>query len=173
MTLWNIIGIIAAIHIGIIVLCFAVQWLEKHYPSEEFDERQKLCRYRAGRLGQWVGLIYYLIVAVILVGQVDGEKTIEPFLLVMLGIVLQVTVDHTYCLLTHSALPFSQKRTAAIAGYLFCGVLQILSFAISHDIHPLSLTGHGSSGWVNLIVGIDFLYLALMHVLQLLWREKD
>lgn len=173
MSIFAVVGLIVLIHIGIIALCFAVLWLEKHYPSKEFDERQKLNRYKASRLSQLIGWFYFLVVAVILIWQVDGEKTIEPFLLVMFGILLQVTIDHTYCLLTHSALPFSQKRTAAIAGYLFCGVTQILSFAISHDLNPLSLTGRGSSGWVNLIVGIDFLYLALMHIFQLLWREKE
>lgn len=173
MSILSVVGIIIAVHIAIIVFCFAALWLGKRYSSDEFDERQKLNRYKASWLGQMVGFVYFLIVAVVLIGQVDGEKTIEPFLLVMFGIILQVTIDHTYCLLTHSALPFSQKRTTAIAGYLFCGVLQILSFFISHDINPLCLTGHGSSGWINLTVGIDFLYLALMHMIQLIWQEKE
>lgn len=173
MSILAVVGLIVLIHVGIIALCFAALWVEKHYPSDEFDERQKLNRYKASRLGQMAGLLYYLVVAVVLIWQVDGEKIIEPFLLVMFGILLQITIDHTYCLLTHSALPFSQRRTTAIAGYLFCGVIQVVSFVISHDINPLSLTGHGSSGWVNLIAGIDFLYLALMHILQMLWQEKE
>jgi hypothetical protein len=173
MAIWKVIGIIALVHVGVIGLCLAALWLQRHFPDKNYDERQMLNRYKASNVSLLVGLIYYLVVMVILIYQVDGRKNIEPYLLVLFGILLQTTVDHTYCLFTHSALPLSQKPRSAIMGYLFCSAVQLLSFLINQDIRPLSLVGHGSSGWVNLTAGISFLYLALMHGLSLFGREKE
>lgn len=173
MVVVEVIGIVVAVHVGVIILCLGALWLQRHFPDMNYDERQKLNRYKASNVSLLVGFLYYLVVMVILIYQVDGEKTIEPYLLVLFGILLQTTVDHTYCMLTHSALPLSQKPTTAICGYLFCGILQLLNYLTNRDIRTLSLVGHGSSGWVNIAVGISFMYLALMHTLSLLRREKE
>ena len=118
-------------------------------------------------------MVYFLAVAVVLIGQVDGEKTVEPYLLVMIGLILQVMVDHTYCLFTHSALPLSQNRVVAVLGYMVCGTLQLTQFSIWSNRDGFALVGHGSSAWIWLIAGCYFFYIAVLHVIQALLDRKE
>ena len=37
----------------------------------------------------------------------------------------------------------------------------------------IGVVGHGSAGWIHLTGGVVFLYLALMHLIRLLWKEKE
>ena len=113
------VGIIILVLASIVLLCFGAVWLEKRYPVQEYDERQKAARGRAYRLSTITGLVYYTCVAFVLIFQVDGKKTIEPFLLVVMGIILQGLVLHTYSILSHAALPLSGKPVATILSSLF------------------------------------------------------
>ena len=159
--------------LGIVLLCLAVIYLERKAPSEEFDERQKIMRGNAHRLSLVVGFVYFLVVTAILIRQVEGEKTVEPFLLIFFGLEVQMLVLHTYCLLTHSALPLSGKPVTTIVCYVFSGLIQLGYIANRLGDFPLSLVGQGSAGWIHLTGGVFFLYLALMHALRLLWKEKE
>ena len=158
---------------GIMLLCLAAVWVEERYPVEEYDERQKAARGRGYRLSMITGLVYYTCVAFVLIFQVDGKKAIEPFLLVVLGIILQGSVLHTYSILSNAALPLSGKPVVTILSSLFCGVLQLFAFSVHWRQFPAGLVGHGSSSWVFLIVGISFFYLALLHIIQLIRDRKE
>ena len=162
-----------AILIGIILLCLGVIYLEKKAPGKAYDERQKTMRGNAYRLSFLVGMVYYLIVTALLIRQVDGEKWVEPYLLIYFGLELQVIVLHTYCLLTHSALPLSEKPVTVIVGYVFCGIVQLLCIFNRLEDYPFPMTGYGTSFWIHLTSGVLFLYLALMHAVRLLWKEKE
>lgn len=170
----NVIGWIVLIFAGIIALCGVVLWLEKRFPSKQFDERQQVSRGRACGLGLGVGVVYFLVTMSILINQVDGEKTIEPYLLVFFGLMLETAVMCTYSLLTHSYLSFLQKPGLNILGFGFCGALQFLTLANRLKREgPLTLVGHGSSSWIFLIAGSCFLYLTLVLLIQQLRREKE
>ncbi|MBE6980622.1 MAG: hypothetical protein E7431_09705 [Ruminococcaceae bacterium] len=164
---------IVCVFVFIVVVCAAAVWVEKKFPGKEYDERQKVARGRGYRLSFWVGFAYFVGVAFILLHQVDGEKTIEPYLLVFIGVILQAMVNHTYCLMTHSALPLSQNRLWAIFGYVVCGTLQFCQFHIWQERDGLSFIGHGSAAWGALIAGCCFFYLVVLHIIQILleWKE--
>lgn len=169
----QVIGIIVGVLVFVIALCAATVWMEKKFPGKEYDERQKVAKGRGYRLSFWVGMVYYLAVAIIFIGQVDGEKTVEPYLLILVGLILQAMVDHTYCLLTHSALPLSQNRVWAIISYVICGTLQFCSFRLWKIRDGFSLVGHGTSTLFALIAGCCFFYLALLHIIQALRERKE
>ena len=118
MSTLKVVGMIVGTLALVIVLCAAAVWIEKKFPGKEYDERQKAARGRGYRLSFWVGFAYFVGVALVLLQQVDGEKTVEPYLLVFIGLMLQGVVEHTYCLFTHSALPLSQNRVATVLGYV-------------------------------------------------------
>ena len=124
-------------------------------------------------LSLMTGLVYFLVVMMILVRQVEEEKTVEPFLLIFFGLELQMLVYHTYCLLTHSAMPLSEKPVTAIVCYSVSGLIQLVSIFNRLDDFPIAMVGYGSSGWIHLTTGVFFLYLALMHLIALLHKEKE
>ena len=93
MSLGKVFGCIGLIFAGILLFCLAVLWLQKRFPSKEFDERQQVSRGKAGELGLLVGVVYFLAIMPVMIGQVDGKKTIEPYLLVFFGVM--VTHDYT------------------------------------------------------------------------------
>lgn len=159
--------------LGIVLLCAVVIFLERKFPGREYDERQKIMRGKAADLSLMTGLVYFLVVMMILVRQVEEEKTAEPFLLIFFGLELQMLVYHTYCLLTHSAMPLSEKPVTAIVCYSVSGLIQLVFIFNRLDDFPIAMVGYGSSGWIHLTTGVFFLYLALMHLIALLHKEKE
>ena len=158
---------------GIVFLCLGVIYLEKRMPGKQYDERQLHARTRAHRLSFWVGFAYYLVVTVVLMKQVDGEKTVEPFLLVFVGLILQALVLHTYSILSDAALPLSEKPLYPIACFTFVGCLQLTQFYNQLRWGIPGLTGRGAADWVFLMTGISFLYLSLLHLIQWLRGRKE
>lgn len=159
--------------LAIVLLCFGVTRMEQTAQSSEFDERQQLVRGRGYRLAYWVGFVYLLMLMPLLVGEVEGQKKVEPYLLVFCGFMLQNLVFHVYCVLSHAALPLSKKPMITALGFLVCGILWLGSFYNAQRRHPLALVGYGSDGWTYLMVAFTFLSMALMHLIQLLRREKE
>jgi len=168
MVIWEIIAAIVGILLLIVAFCALVKFLEKKFPTREYDERQKAAQGRASRLGMITGMLYFMVVMTIMIFQVDNPKTVEPYLLIFIGILLMITVDHAYCFLSHAALPISQNPFIAIVGYGICGIIQLLTVILSPQWYPLEWVGHGTSGWIHLLAGMDFLFLAVMHLLQYL-----
>lgn len=154
----------------LVLFCAAVIFLERKFPSKKYDERQKIARGNSYRLGYGVSVVYYLAVMGYLLFGMEKEKTVEPYLLIFAGYVLQLMVSHIYCMLTHAALPLSEKPGLTIVGYLFCGFLQLTIVDYSK---PFPLIGRGSQAWVHLAAGVFFIALAVMHIISLLLREKE
>ena len=174
MRILPVIGWILAALAAIVLLCLGVLWAQKHYPSEDFDERQKLARGKASTLAMSVGVVYFLGVCLFLLNQVEKTKTIEPYLLVMIGLELMAMVDHTYCLLCHAALPFSKKGGSTAICYLLCGLVDIGQFALRREwVSTLSWVGKGTQPLFYLLLGVTFLYLGLMHAIAWLWDRKQ
>ena len=169
----SVIGIMLLILAGIVLTCLAACWMEKNFPSEKFDERQKGVRGRGYRLAFWVGVIYMLMILIILIGQVDGEEKVEPYLLVFYGFFIQAMVFHVYCLINHAALPFSEKPIVPFLGYTILGIMNLASFRNTVARWPLSLVGHGTTAWTSLVVMFSWFSLAFMYLIQLLRREKE
>ena len=170
MTVWQGLLITLGVLLALVLICAVTIWLERKFPSAKFDERQKIARGNAHRLSSLVGDVYGLVVLTILIRQVENEKLIEPYLLVFGGLLLQVMVLHIYCILTHAALPLSEKPGVAVASYLFVGTFYLLSTDFSG---PFPLVGKGSEVWAWLGVMVSFYALAVMHIIYLLRREKE
>lgn len=154
----------------ILFFCAIVIFIERRFPSERYDERQKQARGNAYRLSFWTGMVYYLVVMTVLTFRIGKDIQIEPFLLIFGGLMVQVMVSHFYSILTNSALPLSEKPGIAVLAFLFCGILQLAS----HDYtHPIPFVGQGSQAWVTLLTGVSFLILALLHLISILRREKE
>ena len=160
------IGVFAAM----LIFCAGVIFIERKFPSERYDERQKQARGNAYRLSFWTGMVYYLVVMTVLTFRIGKDMPIEPFLLVFGGLLLQVMVSHFYSILTNSALPLSEKPGVAVLSFSFCGILQLASQDYSQ---PIPLVGWGSQAWVTLLAGVSFLILALLHLISILRREKE
>ena len=78
MNMLYLILLICGVLLGIVLFCLGVIYLEKKFPTEEYDERQMQAKGKASRLGMITGMIYFLVVIVILLNQVDYEKKVEP-----------------------------------------------------------------------------------------------
>ena len=173
MNMLYLILLICGALLGIVLLCLGVIYLQKKFPTEEFDERQMQAKGKASQLGMITGMIYFLVVIVVLLNQVDNEKRVEPWLLVFIGVLLMVTVDNTYCFLTNASMPLSSKPIPTIVCYTILGLVQLFFIWNLLDDFPITLVGHGTSGWLHLLAGISFLYLALMQLIQYLRDRRE
>ena len=154
--------------LALVLLCAVVIFMERKYPSENYDERQKQSRGRAYRLSFWVGLIYYFTVMCIMI--FDEIASVEPYLLLFFGFVLQIMVLHIYSVMTHAAVPLSEKPGVAIVSYLVAGVLNLLMNDYSK---PIPLVGERSIAAIRPVLGILGLALAAMHLIQYLRDRKE
>ena len=171
MTALQGIGMILGALFVLLLICVAVIRLERQFPSKKYDERQRLARGNAYRVSFTVGLVYYLAVCAYLIWQVDkSDVKVEPYLLIFLGLLVQTMVFHIYCLLTHAALPLGEKPWVAVVSYTVCGGLQLLTDDFAA---PLTAVGYGSYSLARLAVGVCFLALALMHGINLVFRDKE
>ena len=82
------------------------------------------------------------------------------------GIMLQLTVDATYRMMTNCDLPLYQKRGWSMIGFLVCGILDVAYFFVSQNLAPLSFVGYGTMPWIFLISGVYCLYLSGLHCIQ-------
>ena len=156
--------------LALMLLCAAVIYMERKFPSENYDERQKQARGQAYRLSFWVGILYYFMVMCIMIFGEKGAMYIEPYLLLFFGFMLQVMVLHIYSVMTHAAVPLSEKPGVAIISYFVMGVLNLLMNDYSK---PFPLVGERSVSSIRPVLGIMALALASMHLIQLLRDRKE
>lgn len=173
MPVGRLVGGILLVLAAVVALCIAAVWMEKNYPVKDFDERQKAFRGRGYRLTFWTGIVYYTGVAFLLLRQVDGEKTVEPYLLIVMGLLLQAMVMHTYGVMTHCALPLSGNPLVTAGAYVVGGIGQLMAFSVHKRQYSVGFVGHSTSALVFLMAGICFWYLALMHVIQYIRNRRE
>ena len=167
--LWSLLALAA-----VVLLCFSASWLEKQKHETEFDERQIMARLQASNLSQWVGLTYFFISMMVMIHQVDNPKTVEPFLLVYFGFFLMLTVYETYCIIHQASVPLSRKPVSLIISMILSGIISFWCVTITMKKDgPLTLTGHGTSGWIYLVPGMFSFYTAVLMTIQHLRRNKE
>lgn len=163
--------------IGVIVLLVLLTlltaWVGKKFPSDRYDECQKIARGNAYRFSFWVGGVCYLGALVLMIYGVDGKTVIEPYLLLFLCMIIQALAFHIYCFVTHAAIPFGEKPGGPIVCYAGLAFLELFDFFRRDVKEVIPLMGMGTSAWINLIMGIFFLCLAVMYLLTVLLREKE
>ena len=165
----------AVVIVVVVVLCALTVYLERNFPTEKYDERQKIARGNAYRFSHWVGMVYYFGLMVYFVLHTGkSEWVLEPFLLITIGILIQLQSFHIYCLMTHSALPLGEKPMPTIIGYfLLGGMYLVMYFAQYIPEDTVGFTGAESYNLLRLLIALDFFALAILHLISLLWKEKE
>lgn len=176
MTVSTVLGYSAAAVVGIVVLCLGVMYLEKKAPGKEYDERQKLIRGNAFRLSFAVGIGWQMVLFVM----VDLEKELPLGIstLIFLGLLVQILVQHIYCLLNHAALPLSQKVGLTIGVYLLAGFVHLTSFRNGMELYQkigaqLGYTEPWEEIWIKLFLSLSFFILAVLHLIAWWWEKKE
>lgn len=163
---------------AIVVAGVLAVYLERHFPTEKFDERQKIARGNAYRFSHWTGMIYYFgLIVYFVLHTGKREWAVEPFVLLMIGILIQLQSFHIYCLMTHSALPLGEKPLPMIISYTLLGAMYLVQYFFQYipkdAAEAAGLTGAGSFNLMRLLISLDFFSLAVMHLIGLLWKEKE
>lgn len=169
MNLLKVTGAIVAVLAGIVLLCAGgIRWEKRHSgdQDEEYDERQKYARGNAYRLSFYVSFCYYLG---LLWCMRFMEELESVYMLLFVGVGLQLMVFHIYCLLSHAALPLSETDKPWRVIYVYSGlavlaVIDFLKFAVFGKAEGLTeLSGNAVR---SLILCVTWGSLALMHLIQ-------
>ena len=168
----------AAVIASIVLAGVLAVYVGRNMPSEKYDERQKIARGDAYRFSHWVGMVYWLGLLVYFVMHTgESEWMIEPFLWLVIGILIQLQSFHIYCLLTHSALPLGEKPLPTIIGHFVLGGMYLLMYF--NQYIPLDAAeaagydGAMSFNLLRLLVSLDFFAMAVMHLIAYLRKEKE
>jgi hypothetical protein len=150
-------------------------YVGRNFHSEKYDERQQIDRGNAYRFSWLVGMVYYFCLFAYFVFHTGKSGwPLEPYLLLMIGILIQLQSFHIYCLMTHSALPLGEKPMPAIISYFFLGGMYLVQYFaqyIPEDV--VGYTGADSMNLFRLLISFDFFSLAIMHLISCLWKEKE
>lgn len=165
-----------AVVVALIALaCGAAVYVGRNFASKKYDERQQIDRGNAYRFSFYVGTFYYLALLLYFIFHTGkSEWVVEPFVLIMIGILLQLQSFHIYCVMTHSALPLGEKPLPTIIGYLGLGAMYLAQYFLQYIPEDVvGLTGAASHNLVPLLISLDFFSFAVLHLISLLWKEKE
>lgn len=172
-------GLVVFLYVTVVVLiaiaCGAAVYVGRNFTSKKYDERQQINRGNAYRFSHWVGIAYYFGLMTYFIFHTEkSEWVIEPFVLLMIGILLQLQSFHIYCVMTHSALPLGEKPLPTMIGYVILGAMYLAQYFLQYiPEDTVGLTGASSHNLVRLLISLDFFSLAVLHLIGLLWKEKE
>ncbi len=170
MTLLQITLLLTAGVVVLGALCWGILFLERHFPSKQYDERQKVARGNAYRAGFYLGLVW-LIASGLVVGYDAHEGTL--MFVLFLGFVAQMLVFHIYCLLTHAAMPLSEKPWMSIASYGIMAVFYGVNVFTARNIDARWPDKPMVNTLIQLTMAVGFGSLSLMHLIQYLRDRKS
>lgn len=158
----------------LVLICAVALWWNRSGENPRYDERQLEEQRKAREVSDMVSMIYFIFVMCWLaLAEMNGKETLKPYLLVWIGLVIQIMTYHIYCVMTHAALPFGQKPVATICWSTFAGLVQFGNYYTSHAGEPLITDQNQGVGVINLVAGVVFLAIALLHLITLLREEKE
>lgn len=159
----------------IVVACALAVYVGRNFPSEKFDERQQIARGNAYRFSHWVGMVYYFGLLVYFVFRTGKSVwSIEPYVLIVIGILIQLQSFHIYCLMTHSALPLGEKPMPTIVGNFLLGGMYLAQYYFQYiPENIVGLSGAQSMNLFRLLIAFDFFALAVLHLIAYLRKEKE
>ena len=175
-------GVVLLLFIAVIALIalagVLAVYVERNFPSGKYDERQKIARGDAYRFSCWVGMVYYLGLMAYFTFRVgESEWVLEPFLLVTIGILLQLLSFHIYCLITHSALPLGEKPLPTIIGhFVLGGMYLVMYFGQRTPLDTAEAAGYDgalSFNLLSLLIALEFFTFAVTHLIAYLRKEKE
>lgn len=171
------VGLVLLLCVAVIVIlvavCYLAVCLEKKFPGEKYDERQKIARGNAYRVGYWIGAVYYILLIPYLVfGVGKREWTVEPYLLVTIGFILQTLSFHIYSLMTDAVLPLGEKPIPTIVVCFLCGGMYMANYFIHYD-GVFSFSGGASTSDLQLLMAVAFFAFAVLQLIAYLRKEKE
>ena len=167
--LW-VMGIVAVC----VAICYGIIFLERKFPGQMYDERQKIARGKAHQTGFVVGFIYFIVVMEVCIWQVEKDTVwVEPYILVFWGLLLEALVLNIYCLLTGSALPWDEKGDATILTYFGIAFLNLIGWIGHIPTEPIPFVGKASSDWIGLSFGLCGMVLGILNVIHRVVKEKE
>ena len=117
----------------------------------------------------YIGLLYYFVFHT---GK--SKWVLEPFLLLMVGLLIQLLSFHIYCLLTHSALPLGKKPMPMVVSYSLLGIMYLVQYFMQYIPEDTAgLTGAESMNLFRLLISLSFFSLAALHLIAHLRKEKE
>jgi len=156
--------------LALVALCWGLLRMQRRAPTEEYDERQKIEQGKASQISMMVGFMYFLLV---ICWMYLDMMPAEGYFLIFVGLMLEMMVYHICCLLTHSALPLSQKPWRSIGGYAVLGTVWSLHAALYDPAWGLSLRGSGGKFWTFVMTACCCYALVVMHLINWFWKEKE
>ena len=163
---------------SIVVAGVLAVYLERNFPTEKFDERQQINRGNAYRFSHWIGIVYYIgLLAYFVLRTSKAEWPVEPYLLLAIGMLIQLQSFHVYCLMTYSALPLGEKPMPTIICYFVLGGMYLLMYFKQYipldAAEAAGIDGAMSFNLFRLLVSLDFFALAVMHLIAHLRKEVE
>ena len=162
---------------SMVAVCALTVYLERNMPSDKYDERQKIARGNAYRFSFILSVCYYIfLLFCFTLGSGKGEWFLEPFLLVMIGILVQLDGFHIYCVLNHCALPLGEKPRTTIVGYFVLGISYLAQYYllyIPENVVGLVDSSSRSMNLFRLLLAFSFFSLAVLHLIACLRKEED
>lgn len=172
MTAMTVILICGGVLAVLVLICAVCLWWDRNGENKAYDERQLAEQGRARAVADTVGLTYFFLLMALLSYEDSWlMQKIPVYLLILIGLLIQVLTYLIYCVMTHAALPFGQNPVSTIVLSVFWGVLQFGNYYTSHRDEGL-LSGNGI-GLLNLIAGAAFFFLALIHLVAFLRKERE
>jgi len=173
MEMWNAVLAALGVLALLVLACWVSVWWQRKGFGKDFDERQLQAQGQARLFSDAVSFAYFLPLALWLwYASRKGIATMEPYLLVIFGLLLNATAFHIYCIMTYAALPLGKRPGVAAAWFALMGVVQ-LAYFFCDGSGSVPVTGPDSFLWVNLSFGVACLSLAAAHLISLLRKEKE
>lgn len=184
MTVRNVLLWFCGILAALALMAALASWIEKKWPNQEYDERQKLIQGRGYRFAGFVTVIVCLVGYAYL--ELDGTLPLGTSGVLIAVALIQLTAFHIYCLIKNVALPLGNKGWLTVAGYALISVANLLNFRNQVKyieayqayvkLEPnttLPAAEMGDGVWAFLFLGITGGVLALMHLIRLVWPEEE
>lgn len=174
MTAIGVIGIAVAVLLTLVLVCGTARGWYRSGDNKAYDERQLVEQGRARAVADTVEVVYFgLLIVYLIYVEFGGRQTLPPSMLIFIGLIIQVVTYHIYYVMTHAALPFGENPKTTIFWLMAAGVVQFGNFWMNHSDSPLWAPGDTGIGLLNLVAGTAFFFLALIHLIALLRKERE
>lgn len=161
--------LVVGLLVVVVLLCAVVTWIENKIPGTEYDERQKLVKGKAYALAFNAGLLYYIPVTIWQMLQAEaGKSFMEMYLVLFLGLWMQMLLFNTYCIFHGAGLPLSQKSSWAIGTCIFFSGYYFLKYFGFRE--ELNRTGFKL---ILLLMAVGCSYLALLYGIQMIRDRRE
>ena len=174
MTAMAVILICAGVLVLLVLICAVCLWWNRSGENKAYDERQLVEQGRARAVADTVSLIYFIFLMVMLSAE-DPWLTqyIPVYLLILIGVEIQVLTYHIYCVMTHALLPFGTTPYTTLLVSVTWSVILFGNYYVKHRGEALISGGEGSIGLLCLVLGMTFAFYALIHLIALLRKERE